>query len=399
MQTEIYLDNNATTRPLPEVRHAMLEVLAGGFGNPSSVHGAGERARACLRHAREATAALIGADPEQVVFTSGGTEANNLALLSGFDPDHGPIRLVTTSVEHSSVLETLRLLKHRGVDVVYLPVDASGLLDLDHLDAAITPGYSFVSVQWVNNETGVIQPIRKIARLCQERDVPFHTDAAQAAGKVQIDLSDLPVDFLSLTGHKLHAPVGVGALYCRAPGKLRPQSYGGPQERGLRAGTENLPGIVGLAAAVELRRRRFDHVVGKMAALRDSFEQTLLERLPGIKVNGSREHRVSNTTNLRFSGVDGQALVARLDQAGLRCSQSSACTNRRPEPSYVLKAMGLSEDEAYESVRFSVSEETTEEEIARAVEVIVELHQRLSAILGPGAVTKRGDTIDAIQRA
>ena len=383
MQPEIYLDNNATTRALPQVREAVLEVLADGFGNPASAHGAGGRARARLRSAREAVAALIGASlPERVIFTSGGTEANNLALLSSFATGKVPSRLITTMIEHSSVLEVASFLEQRGVEVVRLPVDASGLLSLDHLDSAIVPGDSLVSVQWVNNETGVIQPIQKISCLCRQRDVSLHTDAAQAVGKVPIDVADMPVDALSLTGHKLHAPAGVGALYCREPGRFLPRFFGGPQEGGLRPGTENLPGIVGLGVAAEFRRRCFDGVIRRMAALRDALERALLERLPGVEINGAPEQRVANTTNLHFRGIDGQALVARLDQLGIRCSQSSACTNQRPEPSYVLQAMGLSEDEAYASVRFSVSEETTEAEIERAVEAIADVHRQLLTLLG-----------------
>lgn len=381
MQREIYLDNNATTRPLTEVRKAMLEVLGQEFGNPSSAHGAGDRGRARLHRARETTATLLGCHPDQIVFTSGGTEANCLALLSTLEADPRSGRLITTEVEHSSVLRSAEFLESRGIEVVYLPVDRTGLVDIEQLKTALVPRTRLVSIQWVNNETGVIQPMEEIARLCQERGVPLHTDAAQAVGKTPVDVGFLPVDFLSLTGHKLHAPPGVGALYCREPRRVKPRLHGGPQESGIRPGTENLPGIVGLGVAMALRHDRFQEVISRMQLLRDTFERGVLDGLADVEINGAVDRRVANTTNLHFRGLDGQALTARLDQLGIRCSQSSACTNQRPEPSYVLQAMGLSEAEAYASVRFSVSEETTEDEIRKAVEAVVELHQRLASIL------------------
>ena len=380
---EIYLDNNATTRPLPEVRGAVLEVLADGFGNPSSAHSAGERARSRLQRARDSTAALIGAQAEQIVFTSGGTESNGLALMSAFEAVPGPRRLITTSTEHSSILETARALEGRGIEVIYLPVARSGLVDCEQLSDAILPGDSFVSCHWVNNETGIVQPIEEIARRCKENGVPLHTDAAQAIGKVPIDLADTSVDFLSLSGHKLHAPQGVGAVYCRNPRSLQPRIFGGPQEGGVRAGTENLPGIVGLGVALRLRRQRFEEVNLKMAGLRDVLERAVVGRIPDVEVNGCRENRVANTTSLLFGDLDGQALTARLDRLGILCSQSSACTNQRPEPSYVLRAMGLSEEQAYASIRFSLSEETTEAEVERAGEAIADEVEKLRYLLHP----------------
>lgn len=382
MSTEIYLDNNATTRPLPEVREAMMEALDGGFGNASSAHSAGARARLQLHQAREEAAAIIGADPEQVVFTSGGTEANNLALLSLLTSSSPFSRLVTTEVEHSSVLKAADFLEQQGIKVIYLPVDEEGLISLEDLVNAIQPNNTLVSIQWVSNETGVIQPIEDISRLCRDMRAQLHSDAAQAIGKLPIDVSALDLDYLSLSGHKVHGPQGVGVLYSRHPGQFAPRLYGGPQEGGLRPGTENLPGIVGLGVALRLRRQRLSSFVKEARALRDALEHSVMESLPNVEVNGSREHRVCNTTNLHFRDLDGQALTARLDQAGVQCSQSSACTNQRPEPSYVLRAMGLTEEDAYASLRFSVSELTTEAEVRQAVTNIVEIHRQLSLIFG-----------------
>jgi cysteine desulfurase len=262
--------------------------------------------------------------------------------------------------------------KH-GVEVIYLSVDRDGRLSPSELDAAITPRTSLVSVQWVNNETGVIQPVEEISEICQKHGVLFHSDAAQAVGKVNIDLSALPVDFLSLSGHKFHGPQGVGALHVRNQKLLSPIIFGGPQEGGLRPGTENLPGIVGIGKAAEIRHERLDQTLAKLRALRDQFEQQVFEKVPGVEINGDHENRVCNTTNILFRDVDGQALVARLDMKGIRCSQSSACTNMHPEPSYVLRAMGFSEKRAYSSVRFSFSEQNSEEEVEYAVTHLAEI--------------------------
>ena len=381
---EMDFDANATTRPLPEVREAVVEAMDANLGNPSSTHQGGERARAYLREAREAIGRLIGASPEQVILTSGGTEANNTVLFSAHALARGDApRILTTEIEHSSVLKACEALESSDAHVRYLPVDADGIVDLEALDEALhtTPGPHLVSVQWVNNETGVIQPIERIGELCAKKEGAFfHTDAAQAVGKLPVDVSALPIDFLTFTGHKLHGPQGTGALYARDPKYLYPRLFGGDQEGGRRAGTENVPGFVGLGKAAALRLERFDAVAAHCAALRDAFERKLFAAIDGLRINGNPDHRVPNTTDLLFPEVDGQALLLRLDQAGIRCSQSSACTNQRPEPSYVLRAMGLSEDEAYASIRFSFSEQNTHEEIDRAVATITELHSELSEL-------------------
>ena len=374
---EIYLDNNATTEPLPEVREAMLEVLGAGFGNPSSTHSAGDRTRVDLLQAREVLAELIGSDSSQLFFTSSGTESNNTVFASVLRRGKNTSRLVTTHVEHSSILKMCEHLNTHGVQVVYLPVDRAGHLAIADIEAAVTRDTDLASVQWVNNETGVIQPVELIGRICHDRGVLFHTDAAQAVGKLDIDVEALPIDFLSLTAHKFHGPQGIGALYARDRQWLHPMFYGGPQEDGLRPGTENVPGIVGMGKAAALRREQFAQIQEKLGELRDRFETLVLGMMPKTEVNGDRDNRVCNTTNLLFRDVDGQALVAQLDQVGIRCSQSSACTNQRPEPSYVLQAMGLTEAEAYASVRFSVSEQNTFEEVEYAARKIAGICEKL----------------------
>ena len=376
---EIYLDNNATTQPLPEVCAAMIEVLGEGFGNPSSAHAAGDRARDAIRCARESVASLIGVDPSMIVFTSGGTEANNLVFASALQEGKGRPRIITTSVEHSSISAYCEHLLECGVEVVILPVDRAGRLSPQDVEDAITTETRLVSVQWVNNETGVMQPIAQIGALCQERGVPFHTDAAQAVGKLRMNVSALPIDFLSLTAHKFHGPQGIGALYARRRRWLSPLFWGGSQEGGLRAGTENVPGIVGLGKAAALRLARLDDIEPRLRGLRDRFEHLVLDMAPEAEVNGDRTRRVCNTTNLLFRDIDGEALMAQLDHVGIRCSQSSACDNMRPEPSAVLCAMGLEEEEAYASVRFAVSEQNTMDEIEWAAMQIREICAKLRA--------------------
>lgn len=371
MNTEIYLDNNATSRPLPEVREAMLDVLDAGFGNPSSAHSAGERARIRITDAREAVAHLIGADPYSVFFVSGATEANNMVLSSALMKHKHSSRIITTNVEHSSIKKYCEYLEIQSADIVYLPVDRLGHISLSSLEKELSSKKAdLVTIQWVNNETGVIQPIGYIGDMCRKYDVPFHADAAQAVGKIQMEVVNLPIDFLSISGHKFHGPQGIGVIYAKSPKSLRPILLGGPQEFGLRPGTENVPGIVGIGMAAELRAKRFDTVTKRVRELRDHFELSILRSMPNVEVNGDGNQRAHNATNLLFRGIEGQALVARLDQRGIRCSQSSACTNQIPEPSYVLRAMGLSYDDAFSSVRFSLSEYNTRQEIDYVVEQI-----------------------------
>jgi len=376
---EVYLDNNATTKPLPEVRETMMRVMGEDFGNPSSAHSAGDRVREAMVAAREAVAQLVGAEADQIVFMGSGTEANNTVFNSVVQRTQAGklVRIVTTTVEHSSIVKMCDYLGARGVEVISVPVDLCGQLIWEAMDEAVTPDTDLVSVQWVNNETGAILPVERIARLCQSRGVLFHTDAAQAVGKLPVSVLGLPVDFLTFTAHKFHGPQGVGALYVRSPKELLPLLWGGSQEGGLRPGTENVPGIIGMGTAAQLRLERLEDVQELMASLRDDFEQAVLDRVPDVEVNGDPDMRICNTTNLLFRDVDGQALVARLDQEGVRCSQSSACTNQRPEPSYVLRAMGLSESEAYASIRFSFSEFNTVEDVDDAVAHLARLCEQL----------------------
>jgi len=374
---EIYLDNNATTQALPEVQEAMLEVLGAHFGNPSSAHSSGDRARAYLTESREAVASLIGAETSQIVFTGSGTEANNMVLASAMREDTKKARIITTSVEHSSIAVMVDDLGRSNIEFIQLQVDRGGMVSVSDLAASISPETALVSIQWVNNETGVIQLIEEIGMMCRDQGVPFHTDAAQAVGKLPVDVTHLPVDYLSLTAHKFHGPQGIGALYVRDPTRIAPMFYGGAQENSLRPGTENMSGIAGLGKAAALRQGRFDQVQMQLTTLRNYIERCILDLVPDVDINGDRNRRVCNTTNLLFRDVDGQALVAQLDQAGIRSSQSSACTNQRPEPSYVLQAMGLSEQEAYASVRFSVSELNTMEEMEEAAGKIADICERL----------------------
>jgi cysteine desulfurase len=367
---EIYLDNNASTPPLPEVVAAVTDAMSCSFGNPSSSHRSGDRARKLLRESREAVAELIGAQSDLLTFTSGATEANNWVLQRLCVQRNS--RLITTEIEHSSIKAICELLENQGTSVVRLPSDQFGRIDIERLSDALTSHTSLVSVQWVNNETGVIQPVEEIARICRDRGVLFHTDASQAVGKLAVDIEKLGCDFLSFSAHKFHGPQGVGGLYAKSSVQLPPFMFGGAQESGRRPGTENLPAIAGGGAAAKLRKRALLQTVAGLSQLRNTFEQSVLQQIPDVFVNGDRSNRVCNTTNLRFEGIDGEALIARLDQRGIRCSQSSACMNQRPEPSYVLRAMGLSESQAYASVRFSFSILNSLEEAEVAVGILAE---------------------------
>jgi len=375
----IYLDNNATTEPLPEVRDAVLRAVSLGPANPSSPHAAGEPARQLLAEAHDAVADLIGASPEDVFFTSSGTEANNWALhlVQAMRKRH----LLITPVEHESVLRKAEMLAAQGVVVDKLPVDANGIVCLDAADELITPQVGLVSVQWVNNETGVIQPIEQLAAMCQEREVLLHTDAAQAVGKLVLDVKRTKVDYLTFTGHKFHAPMGVGVLYRRNGAPLAPFLGGGMQESGKRPGSQNLAGIAGLAVAARIRHRRCAELQNTLTQLRDMFESMVLAACDGASVNtDDSAARVCNTTNIRFPGVVGEAFLASLINAGLCCSQGSACTSQIPEPSHTLLAMGLSREAAYQSIRFSVSELNSAGEIKEAVQIIAAAYARMKTI-------------------
>lgn len=372
----VYLDNNATTRALTAVKDAVTDVLGDGFGNPSSPTLEGGRALERLTTARDAVAALTGAEAHQIFFTSGCTEGNNTCLRLALDE---PRRLITTGTEHASVSAVADWLEASGVTVVRLSA-TNGEVSAGQVRNALDQGASLVSIQWANSETGVLQPIADIARVCAQAGAPLHVDAAQAVGRIPIDLHDCPIDYLTFSGHKLHAPQGVGVTFARVPDKLPRMMIGGEQEGGRRAGTENLPGIAGLGAACEARAANLTGAVRHMASLRDRFEQSVLEMVPGAIVNGGDSPRVCNTSNIRFP-VDGQALVAQLSGLGIVCSQTSACSSNSPEPSKVLTMIGLSRDEAFASVRFSFSCLNTTDDVDAAVDAIARICERLPRLV------------------
>ncbi len=381
MRSEVYLDNNATTRVLPEVQAAMLDCLDADYGNPSSAHTLGRRASVRIEAARDHVASLLGCStPENIIFTSGGTEANNTVLTGVARGSKRRRKLVVSSVEHSSIIQTCHHLRAEEEAVIeWVPVNSSGQIDLERLESSIDEQTAAVSVQWVNNETGVIQDVQNIGQICREKDVPFHCDAAQALGKLPIEIDNFPIDFLTLSAHKIHGPKGVGAIYARGLKSVEPLIFGGDQENRLRAGTENVPGIVGFGEAARLRQLRLFPVLEHMSTLRDQFESGLTNLGRLFRINGHSSKRIVNTSNVTFIEVEGFALIAQLESEGIFCSQSSACTNHRPEPSYVLTEMGLSEDEGFSSIRFCFSELNTQEEIDIAIQAIQRSLSRLAA--------------------
>ncbi|PYV11104.1 MAG: cysteine desulfurase NifS [Acidobacteria bacterium] len=366
MRRRIYLDNNATTRVDDAVVEAMLPFFRDTFGNASSIHTFGQLARAAVEDARRAVADLVGADTREIVFTSGGTESDNAALWgvyrSGYRPGN---HVVTTRIEHPAILQTAKALAAAGAEVTYLPVDSSGRVEVAAVEAAITDRTVLISVMTANNETGVLQPIAQIAAAARARGIVFHTDAVQAVGKVPIDVRALGVDLLSLSGHKIHAPKGVGALYLRKGTPFAPFITGGSHERKRRAGTENVPGIAGLGEAARLARARLPEMAKRVGALRDRLEREIREKIAGVRVNGSTEHRVPTTSNLAFEGLEGEAAVIALDLDGVAVSTGSACSSGSLEPSHVLIAMGLRPDVVQGSLRFSLSYHTSDAEVER----------------------------------
>lgn len=388
MIDEVYLDNNATTHLACEVKDAMCAAVSQCFGNPSSEHRAGERSRRAIALARSSVAELLDAPTESVIFGSGVTELNNWVISSMLGRS-GNKHHIVSDVEHPSVLETASVAESRGARVTRIPVDQNGLVDLGVLESALKSPTALVSIQWVNNETGVIQPVAEVAQICATAGVPFHCDAAQAAGKLEINLSSLQVDFVTVSAHKMHGPAGIGAIVIRDRRKMSPLLFGGSQEFGMRAGTENVIGIVGFGVAAATRNKMLSLAISRMTAFRDAFEEKVRNRIPGILINGSKIHRVCNTTNMIFPNLDGAALVALLDRQGVRCSQTSACTTSRPEPSHVLTAMGLTENEAFSSVRFSFSAQNSWAEVDLAVS---KLQSAINQLKGPelGTFTNNG---------
>ena len=371
----VYLDNNATSPLLPEVFEAMRPYFLEKFGNASSIHQQGQQARAAVENAREHVAELLNCRPAEVVFTSGGTEGDNLALFGLVRPgDH----VITSAIEHHAVLNTCKRLEALGCEVTYLPVDGQSLVDPDDVRRAIRPSTKLVSIIFANNETGVLQDIKKIGKIAAEADVYFHTDAVQAAGKVPIDVKEIGCDLLTLTAHKMHGPLGTGALFVRKGTLLQPMIYGGRHERSRRAGTENLPGIVGLGKAAEIAQNGFsDGCVERMASLRDRLESTVIENVDQVSVNSAGAPRVPTTTNIVFDCLEGEAMVIALDLKGLSVSTGAACSSGAIEPSHVLTAMGLSPERARASIRFSLGKQNTPDDIDFALRLIPEVVTRL----------------------
>jgi cysteine desulfurase len=365
----IYLDYNATTRVLPEVVEAMLPYFTTAWGNPSSTYKFGYKIKTAIEKAREQVASLIGAHPMEMIFTSCATESNNAAIHAALKANPNKRHVVTSAVEHSSVLNYCKALEAEGYRVTYLPVDREGLLKLSDLENAITDETAVVSLMWANNETGVLFPVKEIADICQARRVLYHCDAVQAAGKVDIDLRNKPINYLSLTGHKFHAPKGIGALYVRRKTPISPFIHGGHQERNLRGGTECVPLIVGLGKAAELARQHLPEYDQRVRPLRDALEEGILERVPITELNGHRTQRLSTTTNISFHGIDSEALLILLDKGGICASSGSACLADSDEPSHVVKAMKPDSAVSRQIVRFSLGVDTTRDEVCKAIAI------------------------------
>jgi cysteine desulfurase len=433
--TRVYLDHNATTPVDPAALAAMAPYFSGEFANASSIHTPGQHARAAVETARERVAALIGAQPQEIVFTSGGTESDNHAIFgtvakvypeprrafllalrnegavrpeppadtpqtrSATNPtatpsssfasltsstsltsEAHPPHLITTTIEHEAVLNTCQALEQQGAALTYLPVDRNGLVSPDSVRSAIRPETLLITLMHANNELGTVQPLAEIGRIAKEHKIPFHTDAVQSAGKIPIDVNALHVDLLSLSAHKLYGPKGVGALYIRSGTKIQQLLYGGHHQRGFRPGTENVAAIVGFGRAAQLAAEALVPDAARISVLRDQFEHGLLDRIPNTRVNGAGAPRTPNTTNILFEGIEGEALVIALDLKGLACSVGAACSSGAVEPSHVLTAIGLSHDEAKSSLRFSLGRHTTAGEIAFALDVIPAAVSQLRAL-------------------
>ena len=355
----IYLDYNATTPVLLEVFEAMLPYLTSEWGNPSSSYKFGSKLKMAIETARAQVAELIGARPMEIIFTSCGTESNNAAINAALKANPQKRHIVTSSVEHSSVLNFCKALENENYRVTYLPVDREGLLKLADLEDAITEETVIVSLMWANNETGVLFPVKEIGGICRSRGVLFHCDAVQAAGKVEIDVSTVQCDYLSLTGHKFHAPKGIGALYVRRKVPFSPFIQGGHQERNLRGGTESVPLIVAMGKAAEIARKHLPSYDKKVRPLRDTLEDSILKSIPNTELNGHKSQRLANTTNITFHGIESEALLILLDKEGICASSGSACLADSDEPSHVIKAMKQAVVSSSQSIRFSLGEDTS----------------------------------------
>jgi cysteine desulfurase len=366
----IYLDNNATTQVAPEVLEEMFPYLRDFYGNPSSMHTFGGQLHKKIEEARERVAQLLGAEPEEIIFTSCGTESDNTAIMSAAESFPQKRHLITTRVEHPAVLSFCKHLARKGHRITFLPVNNQGQLNIDDLIKAIADDTAVVSVMFANNEIGNIFPVMEIGEILRDRKILFHTDAVQAVGKIPINTKKLPVDMLSLSGHKLHAPKGIGALYVRKKTRFNPYLIGGHQERGRRAGTENVASIIALGKACELAMKDIEKEPVFLSRLRDKLEQALLKSNPDTRINGDVKSRLPNTSNISFEYVEGEAILLRLNEYGICAASGSACTSGSLEPSHVLRAIGVPFTAIHGSIRFSLSRYNTEEEIDKVIEIV-----------------------------
>ena len=373
----VYLDNNATTQVAPEVFEEMVPYFSHLYGNPSSAHTFGGQLARRLRHARECAAALIGVSPEEILFTSCGTESDNTAILSALSVEDGKRHIVTSRVEHPAVLSLCDHLATKGFRVTRIPVNGNGMIDMDQYRESLTPDTAVVSLMWANNETGVLFPVEAAADAAHEKGILFHTDAVQTVGKLPIDMKKNTIDMLSFSGHKLHAPKGVAALYIRKGTRFSPYLIGGHQEKGRRGGTENTASIIGLGKACELAGRHLEKENTAVRMLRDRLERELLTRIPNSRINGGESPRIPNTTNISFEFVEGESILLMMDELDICASSGSACTSGSLQPSHVLRAMGVPFTMAHGSVRFSLSIYNTEEEIDLVIDKLPGIIERL----------------------
>ncbi|HEY8899521.1 MAG TPA: cysteine desulfurase NifS [Chthoniobacterales bacterium] len=380
----IYLDNNATTQVDPAVVEEMLPWLNEYYGNPSSAYRLGKRAQQALEVARERVAGLLGCETSEIIFTSCGSESINTAIQSALALDPDRTHVVTTAVEHSATMKLGEHLVRRGVEVTWLPVDSEGQLDLERLEKAIRPDTALVSLLWANNETGVLFPVERIAEICRAKKVPFHCDAVQAVGKIPLNLANAGIHFLSVSGHKLHCPKGVGVLYVNKRVRFTPWLRGS-QEGARRGGTQNVASIVALGKAAEIAAEHMAEEQTRVRAMRDRFESEILARVPGVEVNGDRENRLPNTTSLAFEGIEAEGALMLLDERGICCSAGSACTSGSVHPSHVLKAMGCSNARARASLRFSFGRFNTDADVEAALEIVPAVVAKLRALSPVGS--------------
>jgi cysteine desulfurase len=376
----VYLDNNATTQVAPEVLDAMLPFYRDFYGNPSSMHSFGGQVAKKIQEAREQAAALIGASPDEIIFTSCGTESDNAAIRSALITRPDKRHIVTSRVEHPAIKALCASLSQQGYKVTEVQVDKNGLLDMEQYESSLTPDTAVVSLMWANNETGVIFPVEEAAEMAKRHGVPFHTDAVQSTGKIPIRMKSNIIDMLSISGHKLHAPKGVGVLYVRRGSKFSPFLIGGHQEKGRRGGTENTPGIIGLGKACEMAAANMETENTRVRQLRDKLEKALLKAIPRSRVNGDQVHRLPNTTNISFEYIEGEAILLLLNEFNICASSGSACTSGSLQPSHVLHAMGVPFTMAHGSVRFSLSIYNTEEEIDLVIEKLPPIIDRLRSM-------------------